>query len=221
MAQLTSTPDDLLDKTLDDKLMETLREQIILAIRPTLELVVNSLLAPFKEELLQSARVVSTVAVAEQLEPVMLKCKKLTAENAMLKQRLDAAEIQANTSSLVFSGFAETPGTGPYHDLWQLDDTALANFLNQKLGMAITESDISHSYRLPNTKPGTGQTLVVTFRTRKLRDKIYRARKQLRNINSSVYINELLTKPNAKLSSLARQLVKKNYFTALGQWTES
>lgn len=209
MAESKTNPEDLLENLLDSKLMDSLQQKIMEAIRPTLVLIVKSLIAPLRDELIQSAKDASTAVANEKMESVSLTVKKLTQENNILKLRVEASECAANRSSLIFAGLNESSNLGMQRDQQQIDGEIVARFLSENLGISITETDISNSYRITNKKAGVCRALVVSFTSRRIRDRIYRARKQLRNGSSLVYVNELLTKQSARLFALARQLVKR------------
>lgn len=210
-------PKDVLENVLDSKLMEELQKKIMEAIRPTLELIVKSLIAPMKEELIQVAKDTSSEMVNEKMELINQKMQKLSQENNVLKQRVETAECRTNRCSLVFAGLGESNTSERYRDQQKIDGEMIVHLLNEKLGIMATENDISNSFRIPNGKMGTCRALVVNFTTRRLRDQIYRARKQLRNGSPLVFINELLTKQSAKLFALARQLVRRKLI--FSTWT--
>lgn len=116
MAKRASKQEDLLETILDSKSMESLQEKIMAAIKPTLELIVSSLIAPFKEEILQLSQDMSSTLVADLLSPVIQKIQLLTVENSTLKHQINTMECQANRTSLAFSGFPEALGTGLHLD---------------------------------------------------------------------------------------------------------
>ena len=85
----------------------------------------------------------------------------------------------------------------------------------------LAHRDITDAYRLP-TKEKTGiRPLIIQFTSRPDRDAVLWARKKLKGFSSSqqtaVYVNELLTKQNAKIFTHARTMVKQG--TLHRAWT--
>ena len=100
-------------------------------------------------------------------------------------------------------------------------ETAVLDFVNNKLNVPLTPSDISFVHRL-KSKPReqTPPNVIIRFTNRKARNAVFAARRQLRvtltesSSSSSgnaqrIYINEDLTKNNADLYRRVRQLVKQ------------
>jgi hypothetical protein len=84
--------------------------------------------------------------------------------------------------------------------------------LCQELGTPILPADISIAHRLKHRQNDRGPAaVIVRFTSRKIRDKVYAARRNLKHRQGSpIYINEDLTKSTAELFSKVRKLVKKN-----------
>lgn len=97
-----------------------------------------------------------------------------------------------------------------------LAEEAVLNFCNTVLKVKVSSADISTAHRLNGRPPTTGtsrgnvqSSIIVRFSNRRTRDAIFAARKNLKNLNSRVYINEHLTTDTAKLFRVARDLMKQ------------
>ncbi len=152
--------------------------------------------------------------IEENIESVEEKLAKTNAhlhtkiDNAIdvaAKQSLcfDAIEQELKARNLVIHGIPEIAGETLKSKLVDLSENVL--------GISMKCSDIENVYRLGKVIEDTPRKLLVKFRSKKMRDKVYQNRKKtpidpLSNCN--VYINEDLTQHRSKLFHDARKLVK-------------
>ena len=92
-------------------------------------------------------------------------------------------------------------------------EKTVLKLFNDQFKVSVTPADISIAHRLH--KRGGGSTVnsgpsaaIVRFTNRKIRDKVYNARRVLRNVGARIFINEDLNSSTNKLFFQARQLVK-------------
>ena len=103
-------------------------------------------------------------------------------------------------------------------------ETAVLRLLNNELNVTVATQNISVAHRL-STKRKTGgdstgpAPIIVRFTSLKVRDTVYRARLALKGRERNIYINEHLTKEDAKLFHEARQLVKQKRLHS--SWTKN
>ena len=158
-------------------------------------------------------------------------------ENVSLRRRLTTAEHKIdeldNTSrldTLIFKGIAgksyaeratasaTTPSSADQSALSSAVmvhtessaavETTVLDFIRDQLHVPIERSDISAAYPLKADKKGL-RPIMVRFTTRRVRDTVFRNKKELKNSASrNVYISESLTRENANLFYQAREGIK-------------
>ena len=77
--------------------------------------------------------------------------------------------------------------------------------------------DISIAHRMPKGRSDDTRPIMVRFAARQIRDKVYVARKALRQSRCHIYVNEHLTKSNESLFRECRGLWKNKKIA--GTWT--
>jgi hypothetical protein len=169
--------------------------------------------------------VLGTVAALEK-EKIVLK-RDLLAANT----RIEQLEAHDRKSNLIFTGLtprswseATSQANADDASAEHTADTekAVIELVENQLHVPVTPSDISIAHRLKK-KPGNTAPapIIVRFTNYKIRDAIYRARFNLKNVLNStgqkLFINEDLTKSVAKLFREARELVKAK--SLHGTWT--
>ncbi|CAG9818871.1 unnamed protein product [Phaedon cochleariae] len=104
----------------------------------------------------------------------------------------------------------------PEHDKEDILETTLA-FLNKHLNISCSQSDIDDVFRIGTVKTKTGfRTILVRFVTTMMRNKVYQAKKLLKNMGISIF--EDLSKSNYELFQLAqRKHGRKNVWTMGGK----
>ena len=174
-------------------------------------------------------------AVACVINDMNGKIEELQQENSALKenlretsQRLDLLETYTRVDNLIIKGlpevYAEAVTVGEAGPEAVSSDTTLEqvlHFVNTKLNVSIDAGDISATHRLPKGNKDKYKPIIVRFKSHRLRDTVYRARRNLRILatpgSESIYINEHLTKVNEHTFAHCRKLWKDKKVS--GTWT--
>lgn len=161
----------------------------------------------------------------------------LQVENSTLKTklnetsiRLDLLETYTRVDNIIIKGvpdsFAEVvtgSDSGP-------DPASSDNTLNQVLSLCqnnllvnVDAADVSITHRLPKGNRDKYHPIIVRFTSRRVRDTVYRARKNLRYQfrtadGGGVYINEHLTKHHEGIFSECRKLMKARKIDTSWTW---
>lgn len=128
-----------------------------------LTLIVNevfeTLAAYFKSSIMILVREAVTEQVSEAVEPLKSKVKELERENKVLLRKIDEIETHNRLDNLVFHGLMDTPvqeipnpHAFPHQTLEQkhrANVEAVINLYQTRLGLELSETDISTAYRLP------------------------------------------------------------------------
>jgi len=161
------------------------------------------------------------------------KNRRMTDDIAELKNELKAAnqkieylEGHNRLDNLIIAGlpvsnYAEAAAVSTSNDenpeSSAVTESAVLQFVNNKLNVPVTPHDISFVHRL-KSKPHerAPPNVIVRFTNRKARNAVFAARRQLRATPTApsentqkIYINEDLTKNTAELYRRVRQLVKQ------------
>lgn len=133
-----------------------------------------------------------------------------------LEQQIDDLEQYSRRESVRIAGIPENENENT-------DEIVLDVCSSMKLEPMLKPEDISVSHRVgkkdPNRSP---RQIIVRFTSRKARERVYRSRTALRDVNRArtgpnattpgIFINEDLTSRRAKLASKARQMAKDGQF---------
>lgn len=132
------------------------------------------------------------------------------------------------------SSTSSTLNTGLIESSNKASETAVLELCNGILGLDVNIKDISCAHRLSvnGSRPGSSQQtpqrshqtdhtypIIVRFTSRRVRDSVFNAKKQLKGQGSNIYINEHLSPENSRLFKLARQLVKSKKL--ISAWTNN
>lgn len=226
-AHLSSMIDQKLDQKLEEKLDQKLSE-FSNTIKSMIETVVNKLVT----ELLEKT-----------IHPCSAKIEDLQKENRELRARVETTEVHSRRDSLIIHGIPDVAtqalmqgphpdanlgsrgSSGGFHQIGGFHQTEelVVKFCNDTLDLPIMIQDVSCAHRLPRGKNDKHRPILVTFTSHRIKEDVYGSRRKLRNLhsrgdtNAPVYINEHLTRLNAKIFAVTRQLFKdKKLF---GTWT--
>ena len=96
-------------------------------------------------------------------------------------------------------------------------ESSVISFLREKLDITVQPGDIHAAHRLKKGDKDTIRPVIVRFSNSKLRDRVMRAKKSLKQSGTRIYILEHLTNTASKLFFNARTLVRnKKIFST---WT--
>ncbi len=140
-------------------------------------------------------------------------CKKQSVID-QLKIKLDNVEQEKHEQSVQIVGLPESKNEG--------DDTKqLTKVLKEKAGLKIKASDVVEMRRLGKRNELKIRNVIVRFKDKEIREKIYKERKKLiipGNPTKSIYLNDSLTQHRQQLLYSARKLVKgKKLYAAWSQ----
>ena len=149
-----------------------------------------------------------------QLQPMREALSAKDAEIADLKKtitdmssQLEELEQHGRRDSLRIAGIPESDNDDT--------DSAILNICSAiEVNPPVQPSDIAVSHRLGKKETGKTRQVIVNFATRKVRERVYCSKKNLKSIKekpeysdmSHIYINEDLTKFRAHLAREARSL---------------
>lgn len=224
---------DALVTRLTARLTPSLEVTLAARLAPSLEQLFTNHTTKFMATLEATVEKLTTGIVESLCKPVHEKMRSLVEDNNNLRARIDTLENAQRQDSLLIHGlpeatFAEVasnpggsesgtrpgdrsdvPATAESHSI---TERTVVSFCRTRLGMEITERDISTAFRIPRGRKEKHRPIVVRFTTRRVRDAAYRARRGLRGDNQppgdAVYVNEHLTKGNAEIFARARSLLK-------------
>ncbi len=121
-----------------------------------------------------------------------------------LKVKVDELDQEKHALSLQIVGLAESKDKAD-------DIKQLAKVLKDKAGVKIKSADVIEMKRLGKQNDVKARNVIVSFKDKETRQKIFRERKKLiteGNPSKSVYLNDSLTQHRQQLLYAARRLVK-------------
>ena len=177
------------------------------------------------EELRDDLKAKTETIITLRQENENLNTKLCEASN-----RIDLLETYTRVDNLIVKGIPDTfaeviTGTDSGPDPASSDSTLrqVLSLCANNLRIDVDESDISITHRLPKGKKDKYHPIIVRFTSRRIRDNVYRAKKNLRGQFKSadgggVYINEHLTKAHDSIYSECRRLVKAKKIDTSWTW---
>src|SRR6218665_1290080 len=206
--------DELLDLlNNDERIMETIMSRLEKTFMPTIERIIEKL-ATFLSAKLDA---MIDQCIQKLTEEQGIITSALESENKLLRTKVDDLEVYMRLNNLVIYGLDVKPTIDNESD--QQTSTPQANpsqavlrLFNGHLGLSISEQDLAKVHYLPAAKIQSRTPILVKFVSRRIRDSVLQARKQLKASSSPganrVFINEHLTHHNAAIFSKARKLFK-------------
>ena len=158
-----------------------------------------------------------TQPLKEQLREKDSEIEALKETIQMQQTKLDDLEQHGHRDSLRVAGIPENPD----HD--DTDAGVLEVCQLMKVDPPLEAKDIAVSHRVGKQRQGQHRQILVKFATRNVRERVFRAKSALRDVNSDansgrkIYINEDLTQRRAALARDARSL--KNNGAIADTWT--
>ena len=166
-----------------------------------------------------------SVEVHRQIAPLKQQLSEKDAELQRLRNiirdqqiMLDDLEQHERCDSLRILGISENPE----HD--NTDEAVLKICNEMKVEPQVEPRDIAVSHRVGKSAAGRPRQILVKFATRNVRERVFKARTELKNVNKKeetkekhIYVNEDLTRFRAGLAKDARSL--KNNGNISDTWT--
>ena len=175
---------------------------------------------------------VSIAELKKENEANAAKILKLQNELSSANNRIETLEQYTRRDNLLIEGlpvqsFAEAGSTGATEEPNKAVEDSLLKLFNEKLGVRVTDKDISIAHRLKKANSSTRPpTTIVKFTNRKVREAVYAARRNLKPspgtdpaLYPHIFINEDLSKSTAAVFQSARQAVKAKQIHRT--WTSS
>ena len=136
---------------------------------------------------------------------------------AELEAKIDRLEQSQRQDSLKFYGLKESENEDT--------DKLIIKTLKENLNIDLTPMDISNSHRIGKigndnkSNKQEDRPILVKLTRESVRDKLLNTKKELREKESTLYINESLTKKTADLFKKARDIKKQGYIKMT--WTRN
>lgn len=209
--------DDLLESLQDERVILLLTK----TFRPIMEGLFNELIEAFSAKLDNMVAKSAEALLSTHCEEINSKVTALEVENELLKARVDEYDNLSRLDNLVICGLPEiasaVPQAGSYWSTQrssppnESDIHNVVDLCNNKLGVKLSESDISYAYRIPGSSKNNQRPVVVRFVSRRIRNSILAARRTLKEQSGAnrIFINEHLTKQNSLIFARARRLVRE------------
>ena len=181
-------------------------------IRAELEDILTSCMKSLQEE-------VATLRTENQGHKVIID--KLSADLIMTKEQLHKAEVaydQARQDIADLQQYTRRNALRITNPAWKEDDDedtdALILKLAADLDVDLQPWEISRSHRVGKKRDGYIRPILVKFLGYRIREKMYKARKDLKKHKTlqKVYINEDLTKATSELAYKAREMKRAEKF---------
>ena len=176
--------------------------------QPDIRQMISNIVSPKDQEFADAV----SAEVHRQMTPLRKQLDETNAELQKLKNTIrdqqtliDDIEQHGRRDSLRIAGIPENPD----HD--DTDGAILKVCEQMKVQPKIEPKDIAVSHRVGKSGQGKTRQIIVKFATRNIRERVFKARKELKNENEdkpNIYINEDFTKFRAGLAKEARSLNK-------------
>ena len=162
--------------------------------------IINKLVSVIRTTLITELTPIITEKVTQSIDKsIELQLKSRDDRIAALESKLDSitkqnddAEQYSRRNCIVFHGLPETDNENT--------DETIIKICREKMKIQIESKDLDRSHRLGRSNGGKPRGIIAKFANYNSRDKIYRARKVLRNCSGTpVYIHESLTKMRSEL----------------------
>jgi len=227
--------DDMFDQLVhDERLMEILITRLTERLTPIIKGIFDKYAEEFTSKLKGMVEGHAEEFISAHCESENQRTTALELENEQLRAHINEIENDQRLNNLIICGLAETPTEIPANDesttasesihspsAQQTPVQSVVDFCNKSLHLNISEAEVSYAYRLKRKGKDKYPPLMVSFVSRHVRNRVYAARKILRDSSdsqdSAIYINEHLTKLNAQIFAEARKLVREK--KAASTWT--
>lgn len=122
---------------------------------------------------------------------------ELNKEKDLREKSINELEQYGRRNNVRITGIADNE-----YETAEMTTNKVVNFINEKLPLTVTESDIDISHRMGKFDISKKRPIIVKFTRRHIQNALLRNSKELKG--SGVYINEDLTKLNAKVLTAMR-----------------
>jgi len=235
--------EDIIDAIQDPKITEILMKNLTQLITPIVEIVVAKMSASLSEAFEKMV----DQKISTNQETIIASCdtKLFQAQESITKAytekithledelarftvRMDVLDVQSRAKSLIIHGLdedslSETAPKDADYGVWRSNQQqvlthSVLELCRSRLNMELAEIDISDIRRIAQKKDSKSRPVLVEFKSKLTRDKIYQSRKILKpsdgHFGPQIFINENLTRHNANLFFCARKLLKEKKISA-------
>lgn len=202
-------------------------DDLIIALRDPR--VMDALAGIFEAKLQPLIESVTQLKIDNELKSKQIA--KLQGDLQSASARIESLESYTRRDNLLITGlpmesYAEATATNAESEPSLATEQAVLKLFNEQLGVQISSADISIAHRLKKRHSTNTRSVdtrppvtIVRFTTRKAREAVYNARRQLKGNSTPIFINEDLSKSTAELFHQARQLVRAKVLHST--WTSS
>jgi hypothetical protein len=241
--------DDFITSILDTKVLEALAKALGPVIAQSIEasiskkiedlgpIIAHSIevsLTKRIEDLTVSVKVLkdSNDALVKTHDCMERELRELRARVRDSEVRIEEVELYSRGHDVIVRGLAENthaqrahPSSDPNSAAMTMTETstvledAIVDMCNNQLGLTVQRQDISVAHRLRASAKDRVRPVIVRFTSRRVRDEVFRAKRELRNLprDRAIFISEHLTKAASSLFFEARKLQREKKITAT--WT--
>ena len=191
--------DDLAESVLDEKVIGVLTTRLTSILTPIMEAIAKKIATDITTEVTNSLTTTFEQLCAEEsaksatkLSAMNDKLKDLDDANRTLSERLESMERHSRLTNLIFHGISpHTSSDLPYAEQSSVSTllkqeseqnltAAIKDLCATKLMINLCDQDISTIHRLRAFKTSSAGPVIVSFTSRRIRNKIYYAKKLLR-----------------------------------------
>ena len=179
---IASSLHDELCKAIED---DDIIKKLVSAIRTTLITELTPIITEKVSQAIDKSIELQLKSRDDRIAALESKLDSITKEN-------DDAEQYSRRNCIIFHGLPETNNENT--------DETIIKICREKMKIQVDCKDLDRSHRLGRSNGGKPRGIIAKFANYNCRDKIYRARKALRNCSGTpVYIHESLTKKRSEL----------------------
>jgi hypothetical protein len=223
------SPEDFIEALLDSRVVDALAK----ALSPFIALSIDEALGKKLDGLTSAVRDLKqdNIRLAKQCETLAAENVNLNKLVSVQSQRIDDLECYSRSENLIIRGLPEGSAAERASNAPSLDDNStlldgpqsvedtVREFCKDALGIDVSQQDISVAHRLKKGPKDAVRPIIVRFARRQIRNRVFGAKKQLKNYGGRVFISEHLTKTASDLFFQARKLLKDKRIYAT--WTQN
>jgi hypothetical protein len=174
--------------------------------------IVNALKLSMAEEInnMVSMHVqVATEQLREDISDLKKEVESLKQKHKKSKMKQDDAEQYSRKNSVRISNYKEKSDE---------ETSQIVVDIAKKVNVSIDRDDIDNSHRVGEKKGGKEREIIVKFKSFRSKLEFMKLRKELKNKNEKIFINDDLTKKRSKIAYEARELKKDPASNVKGTW---
>jgi len=228
------------NKTIIDKLGDSLSDKICSAVMQSfqtkLDSLTNEISSVKADQVILQQKVEKIEASIAVISRPNTEITNSIRDISSLKRQYDNLDRQSRRDNLIINGLTPLSYSEVGHsssNQGNIDEISMSQSTNVTVELSVMEfcssvlkidvvpTDISVAHRLAPrhtaAQSNTTSSVIVKFTNRKIRDKIYAARKNLKGHVPRIFINEHLSSETATLFKIARDLAKQKKISST--WT--